>query len=391
MTTITERGAIISGIGISRIGRRTGIPGPDLTEESSLQAIADAGLTPADIDGIATIGDTPLPEAAKRLGIEPKWTGDAGAGFGRGGLLSPVMSAFNAASEGRARHILVYRTVQMMGGAAVNADGQPLMAMGDGADIPPAMLDMLSTFTYHAYSAAHWLAMHAKRHMHLYGTTKEQMGGLAVNSRANAMLNPLAAYRDPITLDDYMMSRPIAEPFGLLDCDVPIDGSIAVVVSPEAFAADIPNPAVRVQAIGGSDGLGGWDQRPDYPKMASADAGKEMWARTDLKPSDVDVAELYDGFTFLTLAWLEALGFCGEGESGAFVEGGKRIALKGGDLPLNTYGGQLSAGRMHGYWVLHEACLQLRGQAGERQVEGAEVAAVSNGGGPIAGCMLLTN
>ena len=110
---------------------------------------------------------------------------------------------------------------------------------------------------------------------------------------------------------------------------------------------------------------------------------------TDLKPQDVSVAELYDGFTFLTIAWLEALGFCGDGEAGPFVEGAGRIALEG-TLPLNTYGGQLSAGRMHGNWVLHEACLQLRGEAAPRQVQRRDVAVVSNGGGPIAGCMLLT-
>ena len=124
--------------------------------------------------------------------------------------------------------------------------------------------------------------------------------------------------------------------------------------------------------------------------MASVDAAKMMWDRTDLKPSDLDFGELYDGFTFLTFAWLEALGICGQGEAGPFVEGATRIALEG-DFPLNTYGGQLSAGRMHGYWVFHEACLQLRGQAGARQIaKKAEVAAVANGGGPIAGCMILT-
>jgi acetyl-CoA acetyltransferase len=180
----------------------------------------------------------------------------------------------------------------------------------------------------------------------------------------------------------------ISDPFGLLDCDVPVDGSVAFVVSTAGAAADFDR-AVRVEACGGALGLGGWDQRPDYPKMASTDAAAEMWSRTDLKPADVDFAELYDGFTFLTFAWLEALGFCDDGESGAFVEGAARIAL-GGQLPLNTYGGQLSAGRMHGNWVLHEACLQLRGQAGERQVASHDVAVVSNGGGPIAGCMLLT-
>jgi acetyl-CoA acetyltransferase len=114
-----------------------------------------------------------------------------------------------------------------------------------------------------------------------------------------------------------------------------------------------------------------------------------MWARTDLTAADVDVAELYDGFSILTLSWLEALGFCGEGEAGAFVEGGERIGL-GGALPLNTYGGQLSAGRLHGFWLFHEAVLQLRGQAGRRQVPGAQVAVTSAGGGFRCGSILLT-
>jgi acetyl-CoA acetyltransferase len=197
-------------------------------------------------------------------------------------------------------------------------------------------------------------------------------------------------YQAPITLDDYLAARLISDPLSLLDCDVPVDGSIALVVSAADRAADGPNRPVRVEAIGGSPGQGGWDQRPDYPKMASSDAAAQMWGRTSLTPRDVDVAELYDGFTFLTLAWLEALGLCGDGEAGPFVEGGKRIALDG-ELPLNTYGGQLSAGRMHGYWVVHEAVLQLRGTAGTRQVPGAEVAVVSAGGGPIAGCILLTS
>lgn len=250
------------------------------------------------------------------------------------------------------------------------------------------MGDVPRLLAAHAYSAANWLALHARRHMHLYGTTKEQLGWLALNSRRNAALNPRAAYRDPLTMDDYLSARLISDPFGLLDCDVPVDGSVAFVVSTADAAADCDHP-VRVAACGGSDGFGGWDQRPDYPKMASTDAAAEMWSRTDLKPDDVDLAELYDGFTFLTFAWLEALGFCGDGEAGPFVEGAARIALDG-QLPLNTYGGQLSAGRMHGYWVLHEACLQLRGEAGERQVQRRDVAVASNGGGPIAGCILLT-
>jgi acetyl-CoA acetyltransferase len=384
-----ERGACITGVGMSPIGRRTGIAGIDLTAAAARAAIADAGLRPADIDGIASMGDTPVGEAARTLGIDAAWRG---GGFDTGGLLSPLMSAFVAVGTGQARHVLVYRTVQMMGGSILPP---PPRAAGPSAPVeqasPPLAPDWLSPLmTMHAYSAVNWLAMHCRRHMYLYGTTKEQLGWLAINSRRNAALNPAAVYKEPITLDDYLSARLISDPLSLLDCDVPVDGSIAVVVSAADRAGDGPNPPVRVEAIGGSRGEGGWDQRPDYPKMASTDAAAQMWSRTSLTPRDVDVAELYDGFTFLTLAWLEALGLCGDGEAGPFVEGGKRIALDG-DLPLNTYGGQLSAGRMHGYWVVHEAVLQLRGAAGPRQVPGAEVAVVSAGGGPIAGCMLLTS
>jgi acetyl-CoA acetyltransferase len=224
-------------------------------------------------------------------------------------------------------------------------------------------------------------------------TTRRAVSADANACRAHSR-SPWTDYHSQIhellnTLEGYLAARPISDPFGLLDCDVPVDGSVAVVVSASDRADDGPNPPVRVEAIGGASGDGAWDQPPDYPRMASADAAAEMWKRTDLTPRDVDVVELYDGFTFLTFAWLEALGLCGEGEAGPFVEGGHRIALDG-ELPLSTYGGQLSAGRMHGYWVLHEAVLQLRGTAGGRQVPGAEVAVVSAGGGPIAGCVLLT-
>ncbi len=340
------------------------------------------------------MGDTQPAEIGPRLGVTDPWL--PGLDLGQGGLLAPVMSAVEGVDAGEARHVLVYRTVKMMGGSVLPPPDAPPPAEGnqEGNEAAASVMgQMAPLITYHAYSAANWLAMHARRHMYLYGTTKEQLGWLAVNSRRNAGLNERAVYREPITLDDYLAARPVSDPFGLLDCDVPIDGSIAVVVSNAAHAADAPHPVVRVESLGKAPGTGGWDQRPDYPNMASIEAARDLWSHTDLGPGDVDVAELYDGFTYLTFAWLEALGLCATGEAGPFVEGATRIALDG-DLPLNTYGGQLSAGRMHGYWVLHEACLQLRGEAGERQVgtKGTrpEVAVVSNGGGPIAGCMLLT-
>ena len=392
-----EKDAIVSGLGISRIGRKTGIPDLDLTMEAVRAAIADAGLTPDDIDGFSTFGDTLPSEVVAALGNQ---AADVGIGFGTGGVLTPVMSAIAAVAEKRARHVLVYRTVQMLGGAMTGQSASPLITPLANPPLEPRLPgtrrklkpfeDINALLAAHAYSAANWVAMHCQRHMELYGTTREQLGWLAINSRRNAGLNPRAAFREPMTMDDYLSSRPISTPFGLFDCDVPIDGAIALVVSHADYAGDCPNPAVRIEAIGGAYGSDGWFHRDDFPKMASSEAAAEMWSRTDLTPADVDVAEIYDGFTFLTFAWLEALGFCGDGEAGPFVEGATRIALDG-ELPLNTYGGQLSAGRMHGYWLLHEACLQLRGQAGDRQLaRRPEVAVAAAGGGPIAGCMVLT-
>jgi acetyl-CoA acetyltransferase len=196
--------------------------------------------------------------------------------------------------------------------------------------------------------------------------------------------------RSPLTLDDYLEARMISSPLCLFDCDIPVDGSTALIVSHRDAAQDCPHDGVYVEAIGAAlRGRPSWDQYHDMASMASQGAADQLWQRSALRPADIDVAQLYDGFSILALVWLESLGFCGRGEGGSFVADGRRISL-GGQLPLNTAGGQLSAGRLHGYGLVHEAVTQLRGRAGERQVAGAEVALVSNGGGPIAGAMILT-
>jgi len=193
-----------------------------------------------------------------------------------------------------------------------------------------------------------------------------------------------------MTLDDYLGIRMISYPFCLYDCDVPVDGSTAMIVSAVDAAADCRKTPLRVEAVGSAlRGRPSWDQWDDLTTMALRDAGAMLWERTDLKPKDVHVAELYDGFSFIAMAWLEALGFCGKGESGAFVEDGRAIALDG-TIPLNTHGGQLSAGRLHGFGFLHEAAVQLWGEGGERQVAGdPSVAVAAAGGGPLGGCLLL--
>jgi acetyl-CoA acetyltransferase len=372
MTQLMEKLAIVSGLGISETGRAVGRSNMDLALDASLAAIADAGLRVEDIDGLASMGDAPVDAMHESLGLQTRWVG-GGAALS-GAQLYPIMSACMAVATGMCRHVLVYRSVKQISGDLV---GGPA---GEWEWHIP----------FHEYTAASIFAMHARRHMHLYGTTKEQLGWIAVTCRAHAARNPKAAKRDPMTMDDYLAVRPIAEPFGLYDCDIPVDGAVALVVSRRDYGPDCPQSPVGFEAIGCAvDGRASWDQRFDYPAMSNADAAAQMWSRTDLKPGDVDVAQIYDGFTFLTLSWLEALGFCKVGEGGAFVDQGKRITL-GGELPLNTYGGQLSAGRLHGYWLVHEAVTQLRGQAEGRQVDGCEVAVMSAAGAPNTGCMLFT-
>jgi acetyl-CoA acetyltransferase len=397
-----ERRSIISGVGQSDVGRRLGRSGLDLTLDAALEAIADAGLTPADIDGIATYpgaggGAGPgfsgpgSPEVQDALRLEVGWHS---GGIEGAAQLAAVVNAVMAVGAGLARHVLVYRTVtesSEQGGAGRQGIGIGGGGGGRGGGVPRMGGTLQWTIPFRAYSAANWLAMNAQRHFHEYGTTPEQLAMIALNGRRNAARNPKAVYREPMTLDDYFASRVVTTPFRLYDCDAPVDGSTAVVVSVAEHAAAVDHPVARVEAVGTAlRGRPSWDKFDEMTTMAARDAGAQLWGRTDLTPADVDVAELYDGFSFLAMVWLEALGFCGKGESGPFVEGGRRIALDG-VLPLNTNGGQLSAGRLHGFGFLHEACLQLRGEAGERQVPGrAEVAAVANGGGPIAGAMLLT-
>jgi len=298
-----------------------------------------------------------------------------------------------AVACGLAKHVLCFRSVwegtaQGKGGRS----GIGLSGGGDGGGSFRASGNMMEfTLPFRSYSAANWIAMYAQRHFHEYGTTREQLAWIALNARRNAALNPNAIYRDPMTLDDYLAVRMISTPLCLYDCDVPCDGATAIIVSHVDAARDLRRPPLRVEAVGTAlRGRPSWDQFDDLTTMALRDAAAMLWERTDLSPADVDTAQLYDGFSFITLAWLEALRFCAKGEGGPFVEGGARIA-RDGEIPLNTQGGQLSAGRLHGYGFLHEACVQLWGDGGERQVPGdPQVAVAAAGGGPLAGCLLLT-
>lgn len=390
-TEILERRAIISGIGQSATGRRLGRGALDLTLDAILIALADAGLDRSEIDGIAgwpgykaePAGYSPvsITDIKEALNLQLNWY-SAGS---EASQMSALINACMAVASGQARHVVCFRTVAESTALSV---GTRSSLVGAGAERISGFGIWQSPFG--AFSATNWVSLAASRYFHEFGATREQLAQIALTSRNNAALNPLAVYREPLSMEQYLDARMISTPLCLYDCDIPVDGSVAIIVSHRDCARDLNAVPVGIESICGPlYGRDSWDQQADLTRFAAEDAGKRLWSRTDLKPADVDVAQLYDGFSFLSLLWLEGLGFCKRGEGAAFIEGGHRIALDG-ELPLATGGGQLSAGRLHGLGHFHEAVTQLRGLGGARQVPGdPQVAAVTMGGGPIASAGLL--
>ena len=391
-TEIFERRAVIAGVGQSATGRRLGRSGLDLTLEAINRALADAGLQRSDIDGIAgwpgykpePAGYSPvsITDIKEALRLELNWY-TAGA---EASQMSALINACMAVATGQARHVLCFRTVTESSAAS---QGTRSSLVGAGAGRVSGFGIWQSPFG--AFSATNWVGLAASRYFHEFGASREQLAQIALTARHNATLNPTAIYREPLSMQQYLDARMISTPLCLYDCDVPVDGAVAIIVSHRDCARDLNAAAIGIEAICGPlYGRDTWDQQTDLTRFAAEDAGKRLWSRTDLKPADVDMAQLYDGFSFLSLLWLEGLGFCKRGEGAAFIEGGQRIALDG-ELPLATGGGQLSAGRLHGLGHVHEAVIQLRGLGGDRQVPGTpSVAAVTMGGGPIASAALLT-
>jgi acetyl-CoA acetyltransferase/uncharacterized OB-fold protein len=380
-----EHRAVLSGVGRSAIGRRLMVDPLSLAVDACEAAVADAGLTLEDIDGLSTYpgpfgpgitegGVTAVEEA---LRLRPTWTNGGVELPGPGGA---VIAAMLAVAAGLCRHVLCFRTVWEATHAALGLGSLPGRVSG-------SLLEWRAPFG--AMSAANWIGMNANQYLHRYGATREMLGWIAINGRTNAARNPEAIYRDPMTMDDYMSARPITSPFGLYDCDVPCDASVAVVVSDASVAPDFPKPAIRIEAVGTQiTERVSWDQDTLTHEPQVIGQSAHLWTRTSLRPGDVDIALVYDGFTFNAISWIEALGFCGFGEAMDWLDGGRRIALDG-DLPVNPHGGQLSEGRTHGFGFIYEAVTQLRNEAGERQVADARAAVVTSGGGTPSGVMLL--
>ena len=381
-----EHASVLSGIGRSEIGRRLLRDPLSLTIDACLEAVADAGLTLDDIDGLSTypggsmtmgMGEGGVTEVEEALRIHPRWINGGMDIPGPGGA---IIAAMQAVANGLCRHVLVFRTV-WEGTWRKLGLLPPIGGRTQGS--------MQYRATYGAMSAANWIGMNANQYLHRYGADRTMLGHIAVNARTNAGRNPAAIYRDPMTLDDYFDARMITSPFGLYDCDVPCDAAVAVIVSDASVAPDLPNPAIRIEAVGTEiRERMSWDQGVITHEPQVLSQGRHLWTRTSMRPDDVDVALLYDGFTFNAISWIEALGFCGIGEAEDWLDEGRRIALDG-ELPLNPHGGQLSEGRLHGYGFVYEAMHQLRHTAGNRQVAGATTAVVSSGGGTPSGVLLL--
>lgn len=381
----------ITGIGATEFSRDSGRSVLTLATEASLAAIADAGLAAGDIDGIVRCtSDTVTPNAlGASLGVRELnfWAETGPGGVGPCAMLGVAVGAI---LSGQARNVLLYRSLngrsEVRFGAGQNRSGaQVVGGLGsyDEFFLPHGLL-----------TAGQMFALIARRHMIQYGTTAEQLGALALLCRANANDTPHAQMRDRmLTMDDYLASRFIAEPLRLFDFCLETDGACALVVTAADRAREGPQPPVLIRAVGlGSppDLRGGMMfpslTRDDITEMPGYVAARRLWSAAGVGPQEIDVAQIYDCFTISLLLQLEAFGLCGRGEGGPFAASG--ALARDGAIPINTAGGNMSEGYIHGMNHIVEAVRQLRGTAAV-QIAGAETCLVTGGPLPVASSVLL--
>ncbi len=379
MRRAVERAAIV-GIGRTAFTRPSGRSVLAQAAEAARAAIADAGLRPSDVDGVCSFqaGDAVLGyELAHAIGIdELRWNLDL---FGGGNLAaSIVVHAALAVSAGLCRAAVVFRAMNgrsghrfgTAAGRVVEARGEMQFQAPQGYVAPPQ-----------------WMAMWARRHQQVYGSTCEDLGRIAIAHRRHAAANEHALARRELSMDDYLAARWIHEPLRLYDCAYEADGAVALVVARRECARDAPHAAVGILGYAESSRAGGsWDQWPDTTRMCSEAVGPRLWEVTGLGPRDIDVACIYDCFTYSAMVGLEDMGFCERGEVGAFYAEGR--STYGGEVVVNPHGGLLSEGYLHGINHHYEAVLQLRREAGARQVPDASLALVTAGAGPLGGAVV---
>lgn len=374
-----RRETAVVGIGRTEYSRRSGRTTLAMAADACRAALADAGLDAAEVDGVADFGvmdSSPGLAVAHAIGVDDvAWCLDQ---FGGGNVASAVVAnAANAVAAGLCDVAMVYRSLNGRSGrrfghvtGRVEVPGEAQFAAPHGYLVPPQ-----------------WVAMWARRHQHVYGSTCEDLGQIAITQRDHASRNPHAVAQKPLAMDDYLAGRWINEPLRVYDCTFEVDGACAIVVTTMDRARDLVHLPVRVLGSAESHGAGGsWDQWGDLTTMYSAGTAPRLWSRVGLGPDDIDVACMYDCFTYTVMATMEDFGFCGKGEVGAFFAEGR--ATYGGTVVVNPHGGLLSEGYIHGMNHHFEAVLQLRHEAGDRQVDGAELALVTAGAGPYGGAVV---
>jgi acetyl-CoA acetyltransferase len=355
-----SRKVAVVGVALSDCGRVDDATPYTLHAQAARRALADAGLDRARVDGLASAGlGTLAPvEVAEYLGLRPTWVDSTSVG----GSTWEVMAAHaaDAIAAGHANAVL------LVYGSTARADIKAGRRTGDlsfGARGP------LQFEVPYGHTLIAKYAMAARRHMIEYGTTIEQLAQVAVQARANAALNPGAMFRAPVTVDDVLAGPMIADPFTKLHCCLRSDGGAAVLLAAEEYVRDSRPDPVWILGTGEHVSHAAMSEWQDFTVSPAAVSGRLAFGRAGVRPAEIDFAEIYDAFTYMTLVTLEDLGFCAKGEGGSFVEKG-RLLVRGGELPVNTDGGGLSAQHpgMRGLFLLVEAVRQLRGEAGERQV-----------------------
>jgi acetyl-CoA acetyltransferase len=382
MSSLRDAASIV-GIGETRYERKSDRPVEALVFEAVEKACADAGIKPSDIDGICAqplVGDgVRMPMVQENFGMaDLKYFSMAEIGAGAG-LVNAVANATMALEAGLCDYVLSWFS---------NVWGSMSFAPGDSHDAQPNKRDFETPFGWYGQPAH--LAMCARRHMAEFGTRSEQLGAIAVKLREHAGLHGNAVFTAPITLDDYLASRYVAEPLRLYDCCVISDGATAFVMTRPDRAKDAPGPSVNVKGFGLATDHRSyyWAQQPDLTHTLAVHSAPRAYAMAGVGPQDVDFMQCYDCFTWVVLSTIEDHGFCAKGEGGPFVEGGGRIGIHG-ELPINTSGGMLSQVYQMGNNHLCEAVRQLRGTAGATQIPGPEIGVVGGYSGIAYGTLVL--
>ena len=367
-----SRRVAIVGAALSDCGRVDTESAFRLHHQAASRALADAGLQKGDVDGFASSGTGLLVpvEVAEYLGLRPTWVDGTGVG---GSTWEFMVEHATAAIAERHADVVV-----LAYGSTARAD---LKRRHRRANLSFGSRGPVQFDAPYGHSLISKYAMAARRHMHEFGTTIEQLAEIAVSTRYNASLNPDAFYRTPITIDEVQQSGLIADPLTKLHCCIRSDGGGAVVLTSEERARDLPKRPVWVLGTGEAVSHTTMSEWEDFTESPAVRSGTLAFERAGVTRDDIDVCELYDAFTPMVLLTFEALGFCKKGEGGPFVEGGTMRV--DGSLPTNTDGGGLAACHpgMRGIFLLVEAVRQLRGECGQRQVPGAQLACVNGTGG----------